>query len=90
MILIGTGYVKARAMSVGRGFLETRPQKAAVQFLSEMSRSGSCLWTILVVLHSVSQYYLFMLSFRLPPRGVSGVMGNKLARGVLEAIDMVR
>ena len=24
------------------------------QFLSEMARSASCLWTILVVLHSVS------------------------------------
>ena len=51
MTLIGTGCVNAH---MGRGFLETRPQKAAVQFLSEMARSESCLWIILVVLHSVS------------------------------------
>ena len=54
------------------------------------------MWTILVVLPSVSPRiqlsvvgpicYLFMLSFRLPPRGVSRVMGNKLASSVLEAI----
>ena len=51
--LIGTGCVNARTMRVRCGFLETRPQKAAVQFLSEMARSVHCLRTILVVLHSV-------------------------------------
>ena len=49
-----TGCVDARAMRVGRGFLETCPQKAAVQFLSEMARSASCLWITLVFLHSVT------------------------------------
>ena len=42
------------ALRVVHGLQETRPQKAAVQFLSEMARSASCSWTILVVLHSVS------------------------------------
>ena len=65
-----------------RGFLETRPQKAPVQFLSEMARSVSCLWTILVVLHSVSP--LIQLSVVGPIYYL--VMGNKLASGVLEAI----
>ena len=50
--LIGISCVNACAMRMEREFLETRPQNAAVQFLSGMARSVSCLWTISVVLHS--------------------------------------
>ena len=75
-----------------RGFLETRPQKVAVQFLSEMAKSATYLWTsrsplrLATNLVVSSWAYLFIAVFRLPPRGVSRVMGNIMASGVLEAI----
>ena len=83
MTLRGTGCVIAHTMHVECGFIETRSQKAAVQFLSELARSASCLWTILVVLHYLSPlillsvdgpvYNIFVAVFMLPPRCVSQV-----------------
>ena len=45
MTLLGTGCVNARTMHVECGFLETHRQNAAVQFLPEMAKSVSCVWT---------------------------------------------
>ena len=74
------------AVRMGCGFLETRPQKAAVQFLSQMARSVSCLWIILVALHSciaanlVVSSWAYLLSvhvvFWTSSSGVSRVMGT--------------
>ena len=87
-------------MHVECGFLETCSQNAAVQFLSELARSVSCLWTILVVLHSLLPlilllvdglvHNLFVAVFMLPPRCVSQVKGHrKLASCVLKVIAIV-
>ena len=50
MTLMETGCINTRVMCV---VSRDMPTKAAVQFLSEMARSASCLWTVLVVLLSI-------------------------------------
>ena len=72
-------------------FLQTRPQKAADLYLSEMARSASCLWTVLSrsalrrAANLVVSSWAYLLSIH---SWVSRVMGSKLASGVLEAITI--